>query len=119
IEKVLEQYGMRFGRVGADAGIAWVREFEKALKNVAGGAGAIASATAAAVKAGAAVPKLAAGGIVTAPTLAVIGDTGPEAVIPLRGLSTTQPGALPAALASASTSGKPSLTLNSYVYTNA
>ena len=31
------------------------------------------------------VPKLAAGGIVSRPTLALIGEAGPEAVIPLRG----------------------------------
>ena len=31
------------------------------------------------------VPKLAAGGIVNKPTLAMIGEAGPEAVIPLRG----------------------------------
>jgi hypothetical protein len=52
-----------------------------AINNVAGkGAGALGIST---PKLGS-VPKLAEGGIVTRPTLALIGEAGPEAVVPLR-----------------------------------
>ncbi len=40
------------------------------------------------------IPHLAKGGIVTRPTLALIGEAGPEMVVPLKGASTVQPRAL-------------------------
>jgi hypothetical protein len=43
-----------------------------------------------------AVPALAAGGLVTRPTLALVGESGPEMVVPLSNISTQQPGPLPA-----------------------
>ena len=48
-----------------------------------GGATVAALATVSAAAIAASVPKLAEGGIVTRPTLALIGESGPEAVIPL------------------------------------
>jgi TP901 family phage tail tape measure protein len=45
--------------------------------NVVGGAGDVLRA----------IPHLAAGGMVTSPTLAIVGEAGPEAVVPLAGLS--------------------------------
>ncbi len=41
------------------------------------------------------IPEAAAGGIFNQPTLAVIGEQGPEAVVPLKGISTQQPLPLP------------------------
>jgi hypothetical protein len=101
IEKVLREYGVTFGSVGKDAGTAWVKQFETAIKRAATDAGGITAEITADIKAGLKIPGLAAGGIVTSPTLAVIGEAGPEAVIPLSGLSTAQPAALPMAGATA------------------
>jgi hypothetical protein len=101
IEKVLKEYGVTFGSVGKDAGTAWVKQFEAAIKKAATDAGGITAEITADIKAGLKIPGLAAGGIVTSPTLAVIGEAGPEAVIPLSGLSTSQPAALPMASATA------------------
>jgi len=116
IEKVLRKYGITFGSVGKDAGKKWVEEFERELKKAASDSGAIGALISADIKAGLKIPGLAAGGVVTSPTLAVIGEAGPEAVIPLNGLSTAQPGALPATAAGAA--GK-QIVINSQVYTNA
>lgn len=115
IQKVLHEYGLNFGKEGKRAGIAWVRQFEEALEHAASGAGAITARITADIKAGLHIPGLAAGGIVTSPTLAVIGESGPEAVVPLSGLSTAQPGALPLGGAA----GGKQIIINSQVYTNA
>lgn len=55
-----------------------------AALNIPGGVGFAAAAVAAGVAAGA-VRAMAEGGIVTSPTLALVGEKGPEAVIPLSG----------------------------------
>lgn len=118
IEKVLKQYGITFGTVGKDAGDEWVKQFETAIKKAALDAGGITSQIRADLSAGLHIPGLAAGGIVTAPTLAVIGEAGPEAVVPLSGLSTKQPAAL-GALAGGAASGGNTINLYSTVNTNA
>jgi hypothetical protein len=121
IEKVLKQYGLTFGTVGKDAGDQWVKQFEVAIKRAAKDSGGIMAALGATLHiagAGAEVPKAAAGGIVTSPTLLIAGEAGPEAIIPLRGLSTQQPGALPALGGSAS-GGSTVINLYSTVNTNA
>lgn len=97
IEKLLKQYHIPFGKAGANAGAAWVKEFEDALKKAARDSGALSAEIRHDLGLGLKIPGLAAGGIVTSPTLAVVGEGGPEAVIPLSGLSTDQPSALPSA----------------------
>lgn len=86
IIKLLSGYGVNFAQVGRDMGIAWIGAFKSALEEAAGQSGDLAGAIGK-VAAGITIPKaakkLAEGGIVTRPTLAMVGEAGPEAVIPL------------------------------------
>ena len=84
------------------------------VRGIAGSAGSIASAIGSAISSAGGgivgdikslIPHFAAGGIVNTPTLAVIGEAGPEAVVPLSGLSTAQPGALPTGAGGTTTAG--------------
>jgi len=68
-------------KVAAVAGVVGLTVATGGLDLAAGGAVAGAGALA-----GAAIPALASGGVVTAPQLAMIGEAGPEAVIPLHHL---------------------------------
>ncbi len=111
IEKLMHKYGLSYAKVGKEDGEGWVKQFEAAIKRAASDSGAITAEIRHDLSAGLKIPGLAAGGIVTSPTLAVVGEAGPEAVIPLSGLSTEQPGALPTA------SGAPSSTTNATFYT--
>lgn len=95
IEGLLRHYGVTFGVVGKDAGEAWVKQFEKAIRKAALDSGALSAEIRHDLAIGLKIPGLAQGGIVTSPTLAVVGEAGPEAVIPLSGLSIDQPSPLP------------------------
>ena len=66
------------------------KAFVKGLSNIPGAVGSILGQIPGVSLLGGAVnllPKLAAGGVVTAPTIALVGEAGPEAVIPLSALS--------------------------------
>ncbi len=80
--KLLARFDVNFRDVGAAMGQAWIQGLKETLEAAARGAGALAGTIqkqAAKIN----VPKLAHGGIVTRPTLAMIGEAGPEAVVPL------------------------------------
>ena len=80
--KLLKKHGVNFATAGADLGMAFVKALRAALAAAAGASGnigALIRRIANQIK----IPSMAEGGIVTRPTLALIGEAGPEAVIPL------------------------------------
>jgi phage-related protein len=83
---LMASYGIHFKAVGQDMGLAWIEGLKEAIHKAASGAGQL-SGTVEKVASGITIPgrttALAAGGIVTSPTFALIGEAGPEAVIPL------------------------------------
>jgi hypothetical protein len=82
IKALLASYGVDFDSVGTRLGRAFVIGLRDAITAAARGAGGLSGAIRG-LAAGIHVPALAAGGIVTRPTLALVGESGPEAVVPL------------------------------------
>jgi TP901 family phage tail tape measure protein len=74
IQKMLNLAGSAASAVGKIPGVGLLGSAAGAAGNVVGGALDL-------------IPHLAAGGMVTSPTLAIVGEAGPEAVVPLAGLS--------------------------------
>jgi hypothetical protein len=86
ILKLLRSYGVNFKAVGQDMGVAWIEGLKEALQEAAKSSGKL-SGTIGAAAAAITIPQrataMASGGIVTRPTLALLGEDGPEAVVPL------------------------------------
>lgn len=108
VNRALERFGgalydVSSGAIGAITNairtmVSWIdkaidkfTELVKKVKSVPGG-GTIGNIVKGAIPGAGLIPGLASGGIVTKPTLAVIGEAGPEAVLPL-GRGGTIPGA--------------------------
>lgn len=116
-----------FARIGAEAIHALVSAIEAGVGSAASAVSGLVSSIAGDVPVvGGLLKKLASGGIVTSPTLAVIGEAGPEAVIPLSqlggtgivtGSNVTPLPSFGGASAAPATSSGPNI--NATIYTNA
>lgn len=78
-----DDFGPDFETAGVNIGNAYVKGLASAFANVEPLVGKAQAGVDKSNKANSRIPHLAAGGIITRPTVALIGEAGPEAVIPL------------------------------------
>ncbi len=78
-----DDFGPDFKTAGVNIGNAYIKGLASAFAAVGGIAPGAQKGVDTAAAAAGRIPKLASGGIVTSPTYALIGEAGPEAVVPL------------------------------------